>query len=233
MSCTCTSNPSHNTYISIPTTLITQLYNTAKLLPLHVKRGVSVLTSQNLTVVSPEPLARCLQWHNTTPLNSHVRHLSIAAIHTRKKVYSYLPSGLNCDEITASVCPFSELVHRVTALTRNMARGWYTISNKCSVVSRSARPRVASRVPTISFSLAKNAYGVLSSYKHRKVNNRKVNTLSICMYKVIIDAWNKTLVLHEHLVPVAELHCTQVEVYQHWYQLVIQTDYQQVLQLPS
>ena len=29
-------------------------------IPLHVNNGLSVLRSQNLTVVSPEPLARCL-----------------------------------------------------------------------------------------------------------------------------------------------------------------------------
>ena len=32
------------------------------LLPLHVNCGVSVLTSQNRTVVSPEPLAKYLEY---------------------------------------------------------------------------------------------------------------------------------------------------------------------------
>lgn len=33
----------------------------AGFIPLHVKWGVSVLMSQNLTVQSPDPLAKCLQ----------------------------------------------------------------------------------------------------------------------------------------------------------------------------
>jgi hypothetical protein len=48
-------------------------------LPLHVNNGLSVLRSQNLTVVSPEPLANCL------------------------------PSGLKLTEMTASECPGNEL----------------------------------------------------------------------------------------------------------------------------
>ena len=38
-------------------------------------------------------------------------------------LYCYLPSGLNCTEMTASACPSMVLVHRVTALTLNTAWG--------------------------------------------------------------------------------------------------------------
>ena len=48
-------------------------------IPLQVNKGLSVFKSQNLTVVSPEPLAKCF------------------------------PSGLKVVDITASECPGSEL----------------------------------------------------------------------------------------------------------------------------
>lgn len=48
-------------------------------IPLQVNKGLSVLRSQNLTVVSPDPLAKCL------------------------------PSGLKLTEMTASECPGREL----------------------------------------------------------------------------------------------------------------------------
>merc|ERR1711928_325103 len=62
--------------------------------PVQVNRGLSVLRSQNRTVLSPEPLAK------------------------------FLPSGLKLAETTASEWPGRELVHLVTALTRKTAWGW-------------------------------------------------------------------------------------------------------------
>ena len=64
---------------------------------LQVLSGNCVPKSQNLTVVSPEPLA------------------------------SLLPSGLKLTDSTASEWPDIDAVHRATGRTLNTAWGWYTM----------------------------------------------------------------------------------------------------------
>ncbi|ERL84481.1 hypothetical protein D910_01912 [Dendroctonus ponderosae] len=67
------------------------MQSTQFLCPVPVNLGVCVSTSQNRTVVSPDPLAK------------------------------YLPSGEKVTEITASAWPGIDAVHRVTGLTRKTA----------------------------------------------------------------------------------------------------------------
>ena len=69
---------------------------------LQVLSGSCVPKSQNLTVVSPEPLA------------------------------SRLPSGLKLTDSTASEWPDIEAVHRATGRTLNTAWGWYTMQRAFS-----------------------------------------------------------------------------------------------------
>lgn len=76
---------------------------------------------------------------------------------------THLPVGLKATEMTASVCPCSVLVQRVTARTLNRAWGWYTTGRTCSV----STPRALTHVPrldTTSISpCTKNASGTGSS----------------------------------------------------------------------
>ena len=71
-------------------------------LTLHVCAGSCVPKSQNLTVVSPDPLAK------------------------------RLPSGLKFTDSTASAWPGMDAVHLLTGRTLKMACGWYTMCRAVS-----------------------------------------------------------------------------------------------------
>lgn len=71
-------------------------------LTLHVCAGSCVPKSQNLTVVSPDPLAK------------------------------RLPSGLKLTDSTASAWPGMDAVHLLTGRTLKMACGWYTMCRAVS-----------------------------------------------------------------------------------------------------
>lgn len=110
------------------------------ILPRHVYCGVSVCRSQSRTVVSPLPVAR------------------------------YSPSGLNDAHSTASPWPSSVDEQRVTARTRNIAWGRYTIARETSVdFSPDLNTSCASECD-ISTSLTKNEYGVYSPYNGGIIN---------------------------------------------------------------
>lgn len=111
------------------------------------------------SVSSSHAAPACIHQYQTTTRSMQCVHACVTA--------QDLPSGLKATAMTASVWPAMVLVHRVTALTRNTACGWYTISTSFSVFSSFTRSKVLFRVPRESTvtSLTENSYGISSSFR--------------------------------------------------------------------
>lgn len=117
----------------------------------QVRKVVSVLTSQNRTVVSPDPEA------------------------------SEDPSGLKHTDTMASVCPAIDPLHLVIDWTWNTACGAHTISKHVSncIVPLAKDSIVSTSVDLISESLRKNKYGVSFSWSVLQISCSLAGVISI------------------------------------------------------